>query len=677
MGIPLRLLLLEDNPSDAELVLHKLRRAGYDPIFNLVETEEGYRSQLQALPEIILSDFSMPEFDALRALDIMKVLQLKIPFIVVSGSIGEERAVQLIQCGATDYLIKDRLDRLGTAVSQALEQSRLREATQLAEHALQQNEELLRNAFDYTNIAMVVTDLEYRFVRANDAFIDMLGYSRSEILDMSIPDITHAEDLGKSDSSLNMLVSGEAGYFKNEMRYIHKDGRILWGMANFSLIHDACGTPLHYVGQVQDITERVAAEKALVESQELSKSLEEQYRQSQKMEAVGKLAAGVAHDFNNLLTIILGYTELRLGKMASTDPNMEAMVQIRKAADRAAGLTRQLLAFGRKQVLAPVVLDLNALMTEVEKMLRRLIGADIELTIALQSGLGCVRVDAGQIEQIVMNLAVNARDAMPSGGRLSIQTRNTVLSEMQVLRHPELTPGQYSMIEVRDTGSGMDEATKAHIFEPFFTTKAFGKGTGLGLATVFGIVKQSGGFVEVDTALGMGSTFRTYLPQVLDPLKVAVADPNLVKMPVGRETILLVEDEEGLRELAQLVLEASGYKVLSTRNGDEAMQVSQEYAEEIQLLFTDVVMPRMSGRQLRDHLVPMRPDMKVLYMSGYTDDTMVRHGVEDAGSNFMSKPFTPVALACKVREVLDSRKVLKEQPISPSRMAVEEAATVS
>ena len=383
------------------------------------------------------------------------------------------------------------------------------------------------------------------------------------------------------------------------------------------------------------------------------KQLEEQYRQSQKMEAVGQLAAGVAHDFNNLLTIILGYSEIFLTRLPAADPGREPMGEIRKAGERAATLTRQLLAFGRKQILSPIVLDLNFLLAELEKMLQRLIGADIEMSTTLQPGLGCVKADPGQVEQIIINLIVNARDAMPRGGRLTVKTADTVLTQLQVREHGEIQPGAYTMLAVSDTGTGMDDATKQRIFEPFFTTKEVGKGTGLGLATVFGIIKQSGGFIEVDSELGYGSTFRIFLPQIGEAVQIKRADQGLVKMPRGAETILLVEDEDGLRELAKMVLEASGYKVLSTRNGNEAVQVCDDYQGIIQLLVTDVVMPKMSGRQLTDLLVPTRPDIKVLYMSGYTDDTIVRHGIQDAGANFLSKPFTPIALAQKVREVLD------------------------
>jgi two-component system, cell cycle sensor histidine kinase and response regulator CckA len=474
----------------------------------------------------------------------------------------------------------------------------------------------------------------------NSAAARIYGYAAAEAIGRSLTLLAPPDRVDELLGILARLQRGKRIEGLETVR-LRKDGKPIWVSLSAAPFADATGALDGAAASmiVRDISER--------------KQLEEQYRQSQKMEAVGQLAAGVAHDFNNLLSIILGYSELLLAKLPVADPKREPVVQIRQAADRAAGLTRQLLAFGRKQILAPVVLNLNSLMTETEKMLRRLIGADIELTIALQPGLGCVKADPGQVEQIIMNLVVNARDAMPTGGRLTIETHSTVLSELQVRHHAELPPGPYTLLTVIDTGSGMDEATKARIFEPFFTTKDAGKGTGLGLATVFGIIKQSGGFIEVDTVLGTGSTFRTYLPQIREAARLKEADPGLVKMPRGMETILLVEDEDRLRELAQLVLEAIGYKVLSARSGGEAMQVCHDYAGVIHLLFTDVVMPKMSGRQLTDLLVPSHPSMKVLYMSGYTDDTMVRHGIQDEGMNFLPKPFTPVVLAQKVREVLD------------------------
>ncbi len=355
----------------------------------------------------------------------------------------------------------------------------------------------------------------------------------------------------------------------------------------------------------------------------------------------------MAHDFNNLLTIILGYSEMLLGKMSAADPSRDKLTQIRKAGESAAVLTRQLLAFGHKQILSPVVLDLNVLVSELEKMIRRLFGTDIEMVTLPHPGLGWVKVDPGQIEQVIMNLVVNARDAMPKGGRLTIQTDGIVLSQAQARQHPDHLPGSYAMIAVSDSGVGMNEATKLRIFEPFFTTKEVGKGTGLGLATVFGIVQQSGGFIEVDSAINSGSTFRIYLPQVRETVRHPEPAHRPTNMPIGTETILLVDDNDELRELAQLVLETGGYKVLIARNGGEAVRIGYEYKDVIHLLFTDVVMPTMSGRQLTDLLQPSRPNMQVLFMSGYTDDTMMRHGIADAESNFLAKPFTPVAVAQK------------------------------
>jgi two-component system, cell cycle sensor histidine kinase and response regulator CckA len=525
------------------------------------------------------------------------------------------------------------------------ENKRLEEQSRRAEEAVRQSEArkdaILRVSLD----AIITMDHEGMILSFNPAAERIFGYAAKEAIGKSVAELLiplalrprHQEGLASFMKTGTGLILDK----RVEMPGLRADGSEFPAELTITRI-PVDGPPL-FTGFLRDITER--------------KCLEEQCRQSQKMEAVGQLAAGVAHDFNNLLTIIVGYSELLLCKLPVADPNRDPLGQIRKAAERAAGLTRQLLAFGRKQILAPVVLDLNSLMTEMDKILRRLIGEGIELKTVLQPALGPVKADPGQIEQIIMNLVINSRDAMPTGGLLTIQTGYTVLTEAQVRQHPETHRGPYTLLVVSDTGHGMDQATKTRIFEPFFTTKEVGKGTGLGLSTVFGIIKQSGGFIEVDSALGSGSTFRIYLPQIpeatLNQSGREESEHGLVKMPRGAETILLVEDEGGMRDLAQLVLEASGYKVLSTRNGGEAVQVCHEYADAIHLLFTDVVMPKMSGRQLTDLLVPSRPSMKVLYMSGYTDDTMVRHGIQHAETNFLPKPFTPVALAQKVREVLD------------------------
>jgi nitrogen-specific signal transduction histidine kinase/CheY-like chemotaxis protein len=384
--------------------------------------------------------------------------------------------------------------------------------------------------------------------------------------------------------------------------------------------------------------------------------LEEQFRQAQKMEAVGRLAGGVAHDFNNLLTGINGYCELVFNRLRADDPSRELLAEIRKCGERAATLTRQLLAFSRKQVLQPQVVSLNTLLGELLKLLKRLIGEDIELALVPGAALGLAKVDPGQFEQAVINLAVNARDAMPRGGRLTIETHNAELAEGYAERYPEVRPGRYVLVVVRDSGQGMDEATKARIFEPFFTTKEPGKGTGLGLAMVYGFVKQSGGHIEVESEPGRGATFKVYLPRAEETTPSAKSSPSLLQMPKGTETVLLVEDEDAVRALSKLVLQSSGYTVLEARDGQEGVWVAQQHQGPIHILVTDLVMPRLSGQQLAVLLVQARPHLRVLFMSGYTDEAVLRHGVFEADAAFLQKPFNAIGLARKVREVLDAEE---------------------
>ena len=379
-----------------------------------------------------------------------------------------------------------------------------------------------------------------------------------------------------------------------------------------------------------------------------------QLEQAQKMDAIGRLAGGVAHDFNNLLTVILGRTDMLLEPMPPEHPMRRGIELIRRTAGRAAELTRQLLAFSRKQVLEPVVLDLNAVAIEMKDMLGRLIGEDVALLTTPSPGLGRVKADRGQIEQVLMNLAVNARDAMPQGGRLIVETAEVELDEEYARRHVGARPGPHVMLAVSDTGTGIPREIQSQIFEPFFTTKEPGKGTGLGLATVYGIVKQSGGYIEVESEPGRGTTFRIYLPRFDAPTAVGDRGPRPAVAAGGTETILLVEDEEGVRELARDILRANGYTVLEARNGAEALLISERHQGPLDLLLTDVVMPRMSGRELAERLAPLRPDLSVLYMSGYTDDAVIRHGVLGAGTAFLQKPFTPAVLVQRVRETLDT-----------------------
>jgi PAS domain S-box-containing protein len=400
------------------------------------------------------------------------------------------------------------------------------------------------------------------------------------------------------------------------------------------------------IGTYYDITDRkrVEAEK---------EKLQAQLQQAMKMEAVGRLAGGVAHDFNNLLTVITGYSELLLQKIGKESPMHEEVEEIKRAGERAASLTQQLLAFSRKQIIEPKVVHLDHLVAEMHKMLTRLVGEDIALQATTGKSQGSVKVDPGQFQQILMNLVVNARDAMPDGGKIVIETANVDLDEGYCAVHPYVKPGRFVMVAVSDTGKGMSEEVKAHIFEPFYTTKERGSGTGLGLATTYGAVHQAGGSIEVYSEVGIGTTFRIYLPRIEEEAVKPEKVDRPTDLPGGTETVLLVEDEDTLRTLCERILGDLGYQVMPARNGAEAIAVAQKNGERIDLLLTDVVMPGMSGRELATQLVLHHPEMKVLFMSGYTDDAIGKHGVLDEGVSFIGKPYTPSALARKVREVLD------------------------
>jgi signal transduction histidine kinase/CheY-like chemotaxis protein len=416
------------------------------------------------------------------------------------------------------------------------------------------------------------------------------------------------------------------------------------------------------VAPIRDDTQAITGAVVINEDVTEVLQLENQLHQAQKMEDVGHLAGGVAHDFNNLLTIINGYSEIILDQLPTESPMRASVREIAQAGERAASLTRQLLAFSRKQVLEPKVLDLNAVVTDTAKMLRRLLGEDIDLKTVLDPGLGRVKADPGQIEQVLMNLAVNARDAMPLGGNLTIETANADLDETHTRGYPELRPGSYVVLAVSDTGIGMDEATRARIFEPFFTTKGPGQGTGLGLATVYGIVKQSNGQVDVSSEPGQGTTFKIHLPVVEEVIAPGKSQPAPNAPLRGNETILLAEDEPALRALTRHILQLHGYTVLEATPSDRALRIAEDYTGTIHLLVTDVVMPVMSGRQLAERLAAIRPGVKVLYLSGYADDAVIRHGILQAETAFLQKPFTPSSLAAKVREVLDQQEEEGSEP---------------
>ncbi|MBC7898390.1 MAG: PAS domain S-box protein [Cytophagaceae bacterium] len=489
--------------------------------------------------------------------------------------------------------------------------------------------------------AIVSITLDGIIVTWNHGAERLYGYSTEEMLGQSVSVLFTPEHYDEYQHIMRTVKKGQQ-IPAHDTKRLRKDGKSIDVSVSISPVLIRKGEVIGASKIAHDIT-RV-------------KLLEEQFRQAQKMEAVGTLAGGVAHDFNNLLTIINAYSELLMEELPDGDPMRELLIEIHKAGERAGNLTRQLLAFSRKQILLPRVLDLGAIVTDTTTMLRRVIGEDIVLSTVLDPAARPVKVDPGQIQQILMNLAVNARDAMPQGGRLTIETRHVTIDEEYHQTHLETKPGHYSMIVVTDTGTGMDDATKARIFEPFFTTKGEGKGTGLGMAVVHGVVRQSGGMIEVYSEVDKGTAFKLYFPVAgVLASSVAPAAPGSQKMARGTETILLVEDDDAVRALSRHVLHSCGYTVLEASNGKEAITVAEGHAEAIHLMVTDVVMPFLGGRQLAERLEGTRPGLKALFLSGYTDDAVVRHGILQAEVAFLQKPFSPTALAQKVRDVLDRK----------------------
>ncbi|MCY3017945.1 MAG: PAS domain S-box protein [Planctomycetota bacterium] len=757
MPTKLKVLILEDRAADAELMLHELRRAGYEPEWKRVQTEPEYLAQLDQGFEIILADYSLPKFNGLRALELLRERGLDIPFIIVSGAIGEDKAVAVVKAGANDYVMKDRLARLGTAVERELRNAVERRERKRAEEVLRESESKLRTILetvqagiviidpdthtivdvnpmaakligetkerivgsvchrficpaeegkcpitdlkqtvdnservllkaDGTRIPIVKTvvpfglggrqcllesfadtsllkraeevlratderfrqivetaqegilsvDAQFRTTYVNQRMADLLGYPPAEMIGRPMTDFIPPEGLPDHTLQMRSRVQGLASQY--ERRFRRKDGAIVTLLVSATPLFDTQKRFAGSFGMFTDLTEH--------------KRLELQFRQAQKMEAVGRLAGGVAHDFNNMLFVINGRAELAMDGLKAKDPLRAQLKLIHETGGRAANLTRQLLAFSRRQTLQPKVLDLNAVVTDMSKMLFRLIREDITMKMVLYPALRPTQADPGQVEQVLMNLVVNARDAMPKNGTLTIETANAELDEAYCRTHAEAKPGRYVMLAVSDTGCGMDDDVKARIFEPFFTTKELGQGTGLGLATVYGIVKQSDGHIAAYSEVGKGTTFKIYLPETA---ATPARDSHAIKtiVPRGTETILLVEDEEEVRILAHELLESNGYKVLLARNGIEALSVCKRRKGKIDMIITDVVMPRMNGPEMAQRASGLCPGVKVLFISGYTDGAVSSNGLLSSDTNYLQKPFTSGTLARKVREVLD------------------------
>jgi len=528
------------------------------------------------------------------------------------------------------YDIRDLefLSSVGGHIALAIERRR-------SEDALRKNEEMFRLLFSYNPLPTWVIDREtLRFLEVNDAAVRQYGYSLNEFKRMSVLDLRPEEERARYADQLKQVPN--EGLNHGHWKHRKKDGKVIQVE---TISHE-----LEYAGRrvrlvvAQDISER--------------QLLEQQLRQSQKMEAVGRLAGGVAHDFNNLLMVIKGHTELLLNVLPPSEHYTRKIEQIDRAADRASALTRQLLAFSRLQVLQPHVMNLNEVVEEMGRLLPRLIGEDIELVIRGSEDLGAIRADASQMEQVIMNLAVNARDAMPGGGRLLIETSNADLDSTYSTVHPIVRQGRYILLAVSDTGTGMNAETQAHIFEPFFTTKPQGKGTGLGLATVYGIVKQSGGFIWVYSEVGRGTSFKIYLPRVDQPVERVGAVRSVAEAPRGTETILLAEDEQDVREVAREFLESGGYTVIEARDGAEALNRVEKHEAAIDLLVTDMVMPGMSGQELTARLLQSRPGIRVLYMSGYSERAAVDSARGDSSMRLLAKPFSRWALLRTVHDIL-------------------------
>jgi two-component system, cell cycle sensor histidine kinase and response regulator CckA len=508
-----------------------------------------------------------------------------------------------------------------------------------AEEEMRRSQQKLHIHFEHTPLAVVEWDLDFRVVAWNPSAERIFGYSREEALGQHASFIVPLQFREHVAKIWQELVRQRGGV-RSANDNLTKDGRTISCEWYNTPLVDESGRMLGAASLAQDVTERVA--------------LEERLRQSQKMEAVGRLAGGVAHDFNNLLTVILGYSQILAEGVPAGSRLADSTGQIKSAADRAAGITRQLLAFSRKQVLSPRVINLNDIMMNLDSLLRRLIGEDIEVLTVPANDLGSVKADPGQIEQVIMNLALNSRDAMPRGGKLTLETTNEQLDESYARRHQPAEPGRYVMLAVSDTGHGMSPETQARIFEPFYTTKEVGKGTGLGLSMVYGIVKQSGGYIWVYSEENRGTTFKIYLPRVDQPAETTGAENRPKSVQRGSETILLVEDDPQLRQLSSSVLAHCGYKVLGAGSPEEGLAICKANHRDIRLLITDVVMPRMNGRQLAEQIAQVSPHVRVLYISGYTSNAIVHYGVLDPGLWFLPKPFTLSALTAKVREVLDA-----------------------
>jgi PAS domain S-box-containing protein len=638
--LPLRVLIVEDSHDDAATLIDVLEDGGYAVTSERVATGETMRRALADDSwDIVVTDYRLVDFSAIQAIELLRSSGRDLPVIIVSKAIGDESAVMALNAGASDFLVKGRLARLVPAVHRALRDVSQHREHERAVEALRVSEAQFRSLVERAVFGIYQSTLEGRFLRVNAALVAMLGYeSPADLAAVPLPSVY-------ADSSVRREIvrrTIEQGHITGvEAIWLRKNGDEIRVRLNGRLTRQRHDDELLLDVIVEDITEQ--------------HRLQEQLRQSTKMEAIGQLAGGVAHDFNNMLTAILGYAELLTEQIGPDKPIGQDLREIQRAAERAAVLTRQLLAFSRKQVLAVKPLDLSAVARQLEPMLKRLLGEQIRVETRLADQLVPVMADAAQLEHLLINLSVNARDAMMQGGTLTISTTNVFLDAAFARRHPGAAIGSHASLSVTDTGSGMAPEVQARIFEPFFTTKEIGRGTGLGLSAVYGTVKQLGGYIGVDSEIGRGSTFTIYLPE--SPQSARSGASAAAATPVGEETILLVEDESGVRSFAKIALGRFGYRVLEAASAEEALTLLESHAETIHLLLTDIVLPEMDGRELAERVIKARPNTRILFMSGYASALRAMDGFLTPGVQLIEKPFTAQDLLTKTRQLLDVRSV--------------------
>jgi two-component system cell cycle sensor histidine kinase/response regulator CckA len=643
----IRLLLIEDDEQDAELIRMALEEGDFELSWRRVESEAELRLELAKSPwDLIISDFAMPGFDGLNAFRIVQELRLDIPFIYVSGALGEERAVAAMRAGARDYILKGNLSRLAVAVRRELSASKIKQSERRLEANSRQEQRRLEIAVEASGAGIFEWRQGDLAPHISFRLREILGITEDQIPALVeaafwAEERLHPEDRPAEVAAFRSFLAGETERLSLDARVKHTSGTWIDVAAFAKAVHrDKNGQATHVIGVLMDVTDR--------------RLLEEQLRHAQKMDAIGRLAGGVAHDFNNLLTAILSFTRFAMKAVEPDSRPYQDMEEVLKAGKRAEALTGQLLAFSRRKPISPQQVDVNDLITNLEKMLARLVGESIRLETHLDPKIGSIRMDPGSLEQVIVNLAVNARDAMPKGGRLCIQTTNVVYDEEATNGEPHQLPkGRCVEIRVSDEGTGMDDGTLQRIFEPFFTTKDVGSGTGLGLATCYGIVQQAGGSISVESQLGEGSTFRVTLPTTIEGTRALDSEPPSQRVR-GRETVLVVEDEEPLRRLTVRTLAELGYRVIQAKNGADALSSYGAVATEIDLLVTDVIMPEVGGPTLAKRLLERNPKLRVLFVSGYAPAKMENDGLLDLGVTLLEKPFTPEQLASYVRKVLSA-----------------------